>query len=356
MIASRAQGPAPGLRDGDPGGADPRPRLREGARGRPGQRDGAREEPRWRCAAPPASYGASSAGGCACTTRPRSTSATTRASTRPTASRGCSQEDAGASAARDRRGGRPAKGSVRPGAKGRVAGSPDSGRRPRRRQAGRAHLARPRGSRAPRARHPARRAHGHPRPFRHRRPPDLRRPGHAARPLPLGRREGVPRHGAAGLRDHHRRPHGRAPGPDRDFRGDARPAVRGARFSRGLVRPGAARLLGAARRGQAPLRAGAAGRSRPARGHTRDGPLPRARVAVPPRRSSCWCAARRAPTCGRWRATWVRGWARGRTSPPCGRTRSGSFDLSQAVSGDELVRRSTDADADVRASRRSCPR
>ena len=65
-------------------------------------------------------------------------------------------------------------------------------------------------------------------------------------------------------------------GPAVAFEGTPDQLVRRARFARGLVRPGAARVLGAARRGPAPVRAGASGRGRPAQRHARDGARPRA--------------------------------------------------------------------------------
>ena len=142
--------------------------------------------------------------------------------------------------------------------KGRVS---RRGRRPRRGQAGRAHLARHRGPGAPRARHAAGRPHRHPRPLRDRRPPRLRRPGHAPRPLPGRGGEGVPGDGAPRVRHHHRRPRpaSRSARPGAaDARGGG--ARRGPRHPGGHFRPGAARLLGQARRRPAALRARPAGR------------------------------------------------------------------------------------------------
>ena len=104
------------------------------------------------------------------------------------------------------------------------------GRCPRRRQAAGSDFARHRGPGSPRAARAAHRPHGHARPLRDRRPAPVRRPRDAPRPVPVGRRQGLPGEREARLRDDHRRPHGRAAvrgdGGDRVARGRSRPPPR----------------------------------------------------------------------------------------------------------------------------------
>ena len=120
--------------------------------------------------------------------------------------------------------------------------------------------------------------------------------------------------------------------------GEARPADgrgRGARRRprrpRGLVRPGAARLLGEARGRPAPLRAGPAGRGGAAGGRAGDRARRRPPGAPRATRSRSRCAARPGPTCGPSPATSASGSGPGAHLTALRRTRSGAFDLSQAV-------------------------
>ncbi len=115
-------------------------------------------------------------------------------------------------------------------------------------------------------------------------------------------------------RDRHRRRGRRGHGPPRRGRGRR---GRGARRAGAIPRrdhPGAADLLGAQAGRPPALRVRAGGRGRHHRAAR--GGRSRAGADVVRRRghaSASRCAARRGPTCGRWRAIWGGRWAWGRT-------------------------------------------